>query len=80
MAQTDPGVFLSVFIIVLTILAIVVYIFFYASAAWLFYAIFIVAVIVMLYTWNRMSRTPAPTQMPAKRATRQGSRKRRRSR
>lgn len=64
MTEITTEVLLSVVIIVLTVLAIIVFI--VSGAGTIFYGIFVLAVIVMFYTWHRISSLPPETQMVAK--------------
>ena len=65
MAEMNMDIALSLAIIILTVLAIIVYI--VSGAGIAFYAIFIVAVIVMFLTWNRISKAPLPAAGQARR-------------
>ncbi len=71
-------ILLSLAVIVLSVLAIVVYII--SGAGAVFYALFIVTAVVMLYTWYQIGRMqhPTPTRAPlSKEASRKRSRKKR---
>lgn len=68
-------VFLSLAIIVLCTLAIIVYI--VSGAGIGFYALFFVALVVVFFTWYKVSRTPAPSAAsaaPAKKAAKKRKR------
>ncbi|MCW6159802.1 MAG: hypothetical protein LVQ95_01790 [Candidatus Micrarchaeales archaeon] len=56
--ENQIEVILSLTIIILAILAIVVYLYSGANAA--FYGIFVVALVIMFYTWRRTSMSPLP--------------------
>jgi hypothetical protein len=64
MTQITTEMLLSMGIIALTILAIIVFIVYGAGSA--FYGIFVIAVLLMFYTWYRISGLQAQTPMIAK--------------
>lgn len=57
MQKFTTEMMLSVAVIILTVLAIVVFIVNGSGAA--FYGLFVVAVVVMVYTWYRISNAPS---------------------
>ncbi len=73
--ENQIEVILSLTIIILAILAIVVYL--YSGANVAFYGIFIVALVIMFYTWRRTSQSPLPAaHAPAMRRRRSATRRR----
>lgn len=81
--ENQIEIMLSLTIIILAILAIAVYFYFGPNAA--FYGLFIVAIVVMFYTWRRVSQTPAAAPVsrkstPRKRGARRRTKRRTRKR
>lgn len=76
--ENQIEVMLSLTIIILAILAIIVYVYFGANVA--FYGIFVVALVVMFYTWRRTSMAGVPAEAPRRRSAPRSRRARRRAR
>jgi ABC-type transport system involved in Fe-S cluster assembly fused permease/ATPase subunit len=76
MQELNTEMMLSIAVIVLTIIAIAVFIVYGAGIP--FYALFVIVVVVMFYTWQKISAEPTAkkTAMPAAKPKARGRKRR----